>query len=230
MPSPAFGTQSTAGGSSAANVTINVPASTANGDFLLTAISRDSIDAIGNPAGWTEIVDDTANTFHLWVGWRIASSEPANYTWTFAADWRDAVMQRYTGVINSAPLDPASPAAPTTTASANTVTTPSNNIATAATRVVAIHTSETLTSWSAATATVDAVTMTVHTSTGAVEVHVMSGAKAAAATPEAGKAQAFSGPAGPMKGYMLVLASVSAGASSMLPSSPVMRRLPIMAR
>lgn len=222
MASPAFGTQSVAGGGTAANVTINVPASTADGDWLLAIISKDATGAITAPGGWNNIVNDTADGFHLWIGWRIAASEPASYTWNFASTWRDCYMQRYTGVYGPAPLDPATPAAVVTVTSALTATSNGDTQATAATLIVAIHTAITINTWVAETATVDGVTMTRRTAA-SNEVHTMDGAKASAGA-EGGKAATDSAGAGAMKAYMIGLASVAAGGGG-TPVQPPMRML-----
>jgi len=75
-----------ASNAAAVNYTVNVPAGTANGDLLI-AINASDWDTLANegvPAGFTALTtsryDGGTNTVHIALGYRIASSEPANYT------------------------------------------------------------------------------------------------------------------------------------------------------
>lgn len=89
------------------NITINVPASTADGDFLVTGFAYEQSASPADPfmsAAWNQITEFTGNPTHdLYVGvwWRRASSEPASYTVTTNGTYGDssaAFMLRYTGV------------------------------------------------------------------------------------------------------------------------------------
>lgn len=68
------------------NYLVNVPASTANGDLLIAVNASDwSTLALEDvPAGFTGLTtsryDGGTNAIHIALGYRIASSEPANYT------------------------------------------------------------------------------------------------------------------------------------------------------
>ena len=67
---------------------LNVPAGIQNGDVMIAALSA-SAGTIVKPAAWTALV--TTATQGLW--YRIASSEPASYTWTngaVSANWAGA--------------------------------------------------------------------------------------------------------------------------------------------
>jgi len=75
-----------ASGNGTGNYTVNVPASTANGDLLIAVNASDwSTLALEDvPAGFTTLTtsryDGGTNAVHVALGYRIASSEPANYT------------------------------------------------------------------------------------------------------------------------------------------------------
>jgi hypothetical protein len=108
----AFQTATTAvvGGAANGNITINVPASTADGDFLVTGFAYEQSASPADPfmsAAWNQITEFTGNPTHdLYCGvwWRRASSEPASYTVTTNGTYGDssaAFMLRYTGVISS---------------------------------------------------------------------------------------------------------------------------------
>jgi hypothetical protein len=100
-------TTAVVGGAANGNITINVPASTADGDFLITGFAYEQSASPSDPfmsAAWNQITEFTGNPTHdLYVGvwWRRASSEPASYTVTTNGTYGDssaAFMLRYTGV------------------------------------------------------------------------------------------------------------------------------------
>ena len=62
--------------------TINVPSGTANGNLMIAALAYDDTGTFTPPAGWTEVLDATSNGRVITVCYRVASSEPASYTWT----------------------------------------------------------------------------------------------------------------------------------------------------
>jgi hypothetical protein len=67
-------------GSSASNVTANVPASTVNGE-LLFAITRSGSGAMIDDSGnWTQISSTTSGGTFVQTWYKIAASEPASYT------------------------------------------------------------------------------------------------------------------------------------------------------
>lgn len=206
MASPAFRSKATAGEATAANVTCNVPAGVADDDILLFLLSKDATGAVTWPSGWNILAEDTADTFYTGVGWRRAATEPANYTWTFASTWRSCVMLAYSGAINSEnPLDPDTPSAMTTGTSVTSLATNNDVTTTASTTAVAFHTAKNLTAWAA-----EPGGWTARQNTGGgVEVHVMDQAVATAST-VTGPTQSVTGPAGPMKSYLLALQSVAA--------------------
>lgn len=79
------GTQSTGntGGTSASSIIVSVPSQTIDGDFLL-AITNGPVGTVTPPAGWTLLgafADGSATQSNAY--YRYASSEPANYTFTF---------------------------------------------------------------------------------------------------------------------------------------------------
>lgn len=62
---------------------IPVPAGTANGDLLLFFLLLDGATTITSPGAFTVVDDDySGGGGEFETGWRIASSEPADYTWT----------------------------------------------------------------------------------------------------------------------------------------------------
>lgn len=207
MASPSFRAKANAGGATAANVTCAVPTGTQDNDILLFFLSKDATGAVTDVAGtWNVLTNETSDTFHMYVAWKRASSEPANYTFNFASTWRDCVMLAYSGAITSeTPTDPDVPAAATHAANVNSLATANNITTTADTTAVAFHNSENLTGWSA-----EPGGWTARQNAAGNEVHVMDQAVAAAST-VTGPTQAYSGPSGPMKGYLLALQSVAAG-------------------
>lgn len=84
-----FKTEAHAFNNTASALTINVPASTVNGDFLIASIGYTGNLNITAPAGWTHVRSTgtgvTSTDASLSVYWRNANSEPANYVWNFDA-------------------------------------------------------------------------------------------------------------------------------------------------
>jgi hypothetical protein len=70
---------------SANNLTCNVPAGTTDGDlmFALVMVYRYTISTA---TGWTLVVSNTTNIDKYYLYRRIASSEPANYNFTFSTE------------------------------------------------------------------------------------------------------------------------------------------------
>lgn len=119
-----------AGGSAAASVTVNVPAGTVNGDLLVVQIGWNENATLNNPAGWTQIREDQTGAggvaaLNSRLMYRVAASEPASYTWTFASGTRRIAgcMVNLTGADTAAPIDSSSGQAQDGTSTAN-VTAP----------------------------------------------------------------------------------------------------------
>lgn len=99
---PAIGP--TTSGSGTANFSLNVPAGTVDGDLLIAINSSDFGTLAANPipGGFTALstatYDGGNNAVHIAVGYRIAASEPASYTFTVAASSDSAgALLRITG-------------------------------------------------------------------------------------------------------------------------------------
>lgn len=197
----------------AADVTVNVPASTADNDYMLVVLSKDATGAVTWPGGWNILVEATANTFYLGVGWRTASGEPASYSWNFASTWRDAIILSFSGAVTGEnPNDPDTPpAAVENGASGSNPSWATNNDTTTTidTLAVAIHTNKNITSWSAAPGG-----WTARQNAASNELHVMDQAFAAAQT-ITGPTQGASAANGSIKAYIVAIQSASA--SSGLP-------------
>lgn len=119
------------GPGSGLGITVNVPTGTVDGDLLVAIVSIDNSEdtlPITAPAGWTQIFQHGqtgGGQSALGVWWRIASSEPSSYSfsWTPAEEAFGAILRvvgahlaapihvwGYSGVINDA-----SPTAPSVT-------------------------------------------------------------------------------------------------------------------
>ncbi len=86
-------------GNAVKSITLNVPSGVANGDELIAALTiQNTTPAMTAPGGWTlvtSISNATANG-QIRVYRRIASSEPASYTWTTNSNGRlQGVMRAY---------------------------------------------------------------------------------------------------------------------------------------
>lgn len=84
--------------------TINVPAGVANGDLMLVMFNLPVTTTFNALTGWTELWDATTTLspdgFQVMVSWRVASSEPASYTWTSTGSGRPAaVLIAYRGCL-----------------------------------------------------------------------------------------------------------------------------------
>lgn len=146
-------------------LTLNVPTSTADGDFLTLAVSGcgTMVNAPATPAGWSILYPWTfsGTTLAMIVFYRFASSEPGSYAFTGmdAARWA-GIMRCDTNVDPSSPQDVAQQVGSSTTVQApNTAITPISD----RTRVVGwecgVANAATTTTWSTATsgAAIDAV-------------------------------------------------------------------------
>jgi hypothetical protein len=63
------------------------PGGVVNGDFLLAFVSIGNTGAITAPAGWAEVPlgTNTAPNLQNRIYWKVASGEPASWTWTFSS-------------------------------------------------------------------------------------------------------------------------------------------------
>lgn len=101
---------SIATGSSASSLTVNVPAGVQNNDILLAQVMLGSSQAVTTPAGWTllagPLADYTTSSVNAYVFWRVASSEPASYTFSFSGSANSVgCMLAYSGGDPSDPID-----------------------------------------------------------------------------------------------------------------------------
>lgn len=96
---------------SATGGTVTKPTGTADNDLMFTDIKRSAgseADPTTVPTGWTLLVKrtgDVNNTY--WVYWKLAASEGANYTWTWAGTTRTGItVVTYRDGFNTAnPID-----------------------------------------------------------------------------------------------------------------------------
>lgn len=95
---------SNAGGASP--TTCNVPSGTVNGDVMIAIAMCGGVVTITPPAGWTQLDVNFAQGPSSGSWYRIASSEPASYSWTYAGT-PNCIVGIYTAqnVDNSLPVD-----------------------------------------------------------------------------------------------------------------------------
>jgi len=111
------------------SVTINVPATAANGDLLIMVIETNGGGspgpAIPTPTGWTRMIDVTVRVADSPTSYfyRVANSEPASYTITLSAASMVITMTAYRGVDTANPFDVAATAG-TRVTSGTTITAP----------------------------------------------------------------------------------------------------------
>lgn len=227
MASPVCRTPaSTAGAASAANLTINRPTGTVDGDILLAGISKDNTATVTAPSGWTEILSpEISNSYYSSVWWKRAASEPTSWTWTFTSIWRTGFAVAISGGVGSGTaLDPDPTAAWVTAASTGSLTTNSITTATVDTLLAAIHTAVGFSPpWTPGSSMTEIVAFD--------EVHLQVLAQAASGA-TGGKSAGQGTTISPMKAVLLAVASVAAGAaaSSYIPSSPTKKWLPFLVR
>lgn len=104
MPSPAYANNSGNPVFAATNsVLVNVPASTANNDLLIAEIWQEAAGAAAPTcAGWTQRFSIAGGSTALYLFTRIASSEPANYTFTSSnATAISGWIHRVTGAVTA---------------------------------------------------------------------------------------------------------------------------------
>lgn len=59
-----------------------VPTGTTNGDLILAFVAVSNTDTVSAPAGWTPVAQHTGANLRAYLWRRVASSEPASYTFT----------------------------------------------------------------------------------------------------------------------------------------------------
>jgi len=216
MASPAFRQKANAGGATGANVTCNVPAGTADNDILLFFMSKDATGAVTDVAGtWNVIANATANSFHMYIAWKRAASEPASYTFNFASTWRDCIMLAYSGaVVGENPLDPDAPTAPTegtVATGSQTFATPTDITTTVDTTAVAFCNYIAISSFGAVPGGYTFRQNAAGNEVGVADLVVATASTIGAATFN------ISGSGGAVKGFQLALQSVAAGGASLPP-------------
>jgi hypothetical protein len=89
------------------SVTVNVPAGTADGHLLVTVIGIIGQETITAPAGWTLIgTQDAGANVRTAAYWRVASSEPASYNWSWTSSFKNSGwIGAYSGVYTTDPID-----------------------------------------------------------------------------------------------------------------------------
>lgn len=101
----AYRSSNSAGNASGGALAVSNPSGLTDGDLLVAiAYLEDDTNTWSSvPSGWNA-GPAIANTgiFKLWSYWKIASSEPASWTWTpNTSNWRTIVVAAYTGATGS---------------------------------------------------------------------------------------------------------------------------------
>jgi len=132
----------------AGSITLAVPAGTANGDLLIAQVSSSDTGASNPQTGWNTLIITQARTGEDWAWyWRLAASEPANYTWSWGAGSGPGNIIAYRGVDQVTPIDVAA-AAGTAATSGTTLTAPTRTTVTPGALLVAAYTMRTLCTFS----------------------------------------------------------------------------------
>lgn len=95
-------------GANSADPVVDKPTGTVDGDLLIAVGCCSVSDTITAPAGWTQLAASQAAYSKAW--WKIASGEPANYTWLVSGALAASVVSidRWTGHDPTTPIDVAS--------------------------------------------------------------------------------------------------------------------------
>lgn len=99
-------------GSSAASCTVTKPSGTAADDALVALLYRESGTAITGPAGWSNDGEIAVTTSNFWLSlWsKRASSEGANYVWSWTGSvWQQGEIYAVSGAETSGSFYDASP-------------------------------------------------------------------------------------------------------------------------
>jgi hypothetical protein len=100
------GTPSVAEAAATTGITNNVPAGTADGNFLVWVTGQTTATLIATLAGWTQRQSGVGGASSLQVWYRFASSEPASYTTAARTASRAfGVMAAFSGVDATTPWD-----------------------------------------------------------------------------------------------------------------------------
>lgn len=74
--------------------TVNLPTGTVNGDIIFALVQHRGVYSNSQPSGWTLLGQGSGGAssgfFELW--YKVASGEPANYTWGFSASERIRIL------------------------------------------------------------------------------------------------------------------------------------------
>lgn len=143
---------------SAATLSINVPAGTQTNDVMIASVAvRPSTATIGTPTGWTlvrRIDNASGQTNSLAVFRKVAASEPASYTWDVSGGtYAVGGIQSFSNVDTTNPIDVEAGQA---TADGFTHATPSITTTVADTMIVTAHTFATSSTWTSPTGMTEA--------------------------------------------------------------------------
>ena len=122
---------STSGNGTTTGATVSVPGGVADGDLLILTVATSTNSASSpathnTPSGWTLITSLARGGQRSSAFWRIAASEPADYspTWSSQTGGHLLTINRFTGAAASSPIDVSGTgSANSSTATAPTVTT-----------------------------------------------------------------------------------------------------------
>jgi hypothetical protein len=119
------GSTATQSNISTKQVVLNVPASVADGNLLVVVgVVNSSTATLNTVSGWTQLWAQRNATCNTAAWYRVASSEPASYTWTWSASGIGAFASgAWSGVSSSTVVEQYS--AVNRSISSNSVTTPS---------------------------------------------------------------------------------------------------------
>ena len=111
---------------------VSVPAGTENDDVMVVVVSfRIDGNAPTAPAGWTLIRNDTyvsgSDDLHCYAYQRIASNEPADYTWTFSNATNFTIYIVTYRYVDTSPVDTSASTPGTSTTCTGPSVTPSND-------------------------------------------------------------------------------------------------------
>lgn len=93
----------------AANTTlaVNTPTGIADGNLMITILELNAAVTVTPPGGWTHLTGFavTSGTNVVDGYYRVASSEPASYTWTFGSSKCNIGCLGYSGTAAASPID-----------------------------------------------------------------------------------------------------------------------------
>lgn len=112
-------TQSNAANNVAGNLVVNVPTGVQDGDVIVAFVYKavNATHSLTAPGGWTQIgTNQDSTNIQASAWWRIASSEPASYTWTISSTGIWGVCQvAFRGAHPTSPIHTSAQNASTTT-------------------------------------------------------------------------------------------------------------------